>query len=414
MADIGFSWSDSVRAAVSSCLPCLTSSDTNHDPADSQRPRNALLHTMPPPRARPDELEGLLADSDSADAETLSLHSHLGDERRHRKRRRSHKGIRLFGWDLFGRPPIYLDSDDEDGAARARTISSSTLDSDAAPLDASTIDELSTARLAAATAAAEEEHRRAKEERRRLRRERKELKRVALAMGLGARPEGDDDEFEGFPGSGPASVSMLRAAVGSASGSGSMSPSVDEFGPFADGRAHAPLDDADVDGADFGAETYARRVPRGASSGTGSDSHSHSRTDSQLDPAAYNHHYLSQQPAPAEPQRKKKRKSAKGRSQSSKQSESSHEPSLLSSHSPSITSPPPDSVGFLEPDIVFADDQFEGFPGGGLEAAHAEEQELVAKVNEPGAEGGFPSAGLRGFQRRKSDMGVFLARRGDD
>lgn len=209
MANIHFSFSDSLQAAVSSCLCCFQSSDPERDPAqDNDSSRNALISTMPPPRARPDELEGLLADSDSADAETLSLHSNLGDERRRRKRRRPRKGIKLFGFDLFGRPPIHLpESDDEDygHGRRTRTISSSTLDSDAAPLDASVLDEASVARLAAATAAAEEEQRRAKEERRRLRRERKELKRMALAMAMGMHASADQGEFEGFP----VSVSLL-------------------------------------------------------------------------------------------------------------------------------------------------------------------------------------------------------------
>lgn len=203
-----FSWSDSLQAVFASCLYCLQSpTDADRDHNDNQgtlRPRNGLNYTIPPPRARPDELEGLLADADSTDAETLSLHSNLGDERRRRKRRHPRKGIRLFGWDLFGRPPIHLAESDEEGDGqgrserRSRTISSSTLDSDAAPLDASTIEHLSAARLAEATAAAEEERRRAKEERHRLRRERKELKRMAAAMAMGMHRYGEE-EFEGFP-----------------------------------------------------------------------------------------------------------------------------------------------------------------------------------------------------------------------
>ena len=87
--------------------------------------------------------------------------------------------------------------------ARGRTISTSTLDSDAAPLDPDTIDALSAARAAEAAAreaeaaAAAEEERRAKEERRRRRRERKELKRLAMARALDAQA-GADGEFEGF------------------------------------------------------------------------------------------------------------------------------------------------------------------------------------------------------------------------
>lgn len=206
MANLHFSWSDSIHAALSSCLPCLQSSDDHHDNDQQEqfgaRQRNGLSFVVPPPRARPDELEGLLADSDSPDAETLSLHSNIGDERRRKKRRKPRKGITLFGYNLFGKPPIHLpDSDDEDTASsrRSRTISTSTLDSDAAPLDASVLDEQAVARLAAATAAAEEEQRKAKEERRRLRRERRELKRMALAMAMNMHQQHGEGEFEGFP-----------------------------------------------------------------------------------------------------------------------------------------------------------------------------------------------------------------------
>lgn len=219
-----FSWSDSLRAVFGSCLYCFRS------PQDDSQDENHSHHrsSAPGPRlgvqTRRDELEGLLADSD--EAETLSLHSNIGDrERRRKKKRRPRKGIRLFGYDLFGRPPIYL-SDDEDGGRvgrrrgqprlgnaegehseaedleRVRTLSTSTLDSDAAPLDPSTIDELSAAQLAASLAREEEERkareeeRKAKEERRRKRRERKELKKAAMALAMDGHGEG---EFEGFP-----------------------------------------------------------------------------------------------------------------------------------------------------------------------------------------------------------------------
>ena len=219
MADVHFSWSDSFQAAFSSCLPCLKSpSSTSDVPSDTDEPTprpnryNAFAHAIPPPRARPDELEGLLADA-SDDADALSLHTNPGDRsQRRKKRRRAPKHIRVFGFDLFGRPPaIQLpDSDDEDARTptrrggsgrgrdgeRARTISSSSMDSDAAPLDAAAIQELSAARNAEALAR-EEEERRAKEERRRKRRERKELKRAAMARALDLQTNGEQD-FEGF------------------------------------------------------------------------------------------------------------------------------------------------------------------------------------------------------------------------
>ncbi|KAI0945124.1 hypothetical protein AcV7_001747 [Taiwanofungus camphoratus] len=448
-----FSWSDSLQAVFASCLYCLQSpTDADRDHNDNQgtlRPRNGLNYTIPPPRARPDELEGLLADADSTDAETLSLHSNLGDERRRRKRRHPRKGIRLFGWDLFGRPPIHLAESDEEGDGqgrserRSRTISSSTLDSDAAPLDASTIEHLSAARLAEATAAAEEERRRAKEERHRLRRERKELKRMAAAMAMGMHRYGEE-EFEGFPGSGYAGPQLQ----GPGSGSGSMSPIsspysspfTEEFGPFAQGQSSIPEDD-DADGADFGAESYTRRSAHGAASETGSGSRSASNSNSNTDPSRYTRGHISQQltqlPSPTfpgasgEPQRKKKRRSTKLRPLSSKHSDSpsttSQSPSLNTSQSPSLSSPSADHSSF-SPDIAFPtnsqthlmhsmDGQFEGFPGDTLDIAHEYNHKqknlrLTSEGSFPST--GLPSIGLHGVQRVKSDMGVFLARRGEE
>jgi hypothetical protein len=191
-----FSWSDNFRAAFAPCLACL---QPRQDSEDEEREQYNHHHTSHGPhyvpRARLDELEGLLADADG-DAETLSLHSNIGlDEGRRRKRHRPRKGIKLFGFNLFGRPPIQLpDDDNEDRRVRSRTISASTLDSDAAPLDPSTIDQLSAARLAESEAQREQE-RLAKEERRRRRRAKKAARESALALAL----ERGQGEFEGFP-----------------------------------------------------------------------------------------------------------------------------------------------------------------------------------------------------------------------
>lgn len=193
-----FSWSDNLRAALAPCLACFHTRQDNDDEEQGQYNHHHATSNRGPdyvPRARADELEGLLADSD--DAETLSLHSNIGrDDNRRRKRRRPRKGIRLFGFDLFGKPPIHLPEDDEVDArrARSRTISASTLDSDAAPLDPSMIDQLSATRLAEGEAQREAE-RLAKEERRRRRKEKKAARQAALALAL----EGNQDEFEGFP-----------------------------------------------------------------------------------------------------------------------------------------------------------------------------------------------------------------------
>ncbi|KAI1784658.1 hypothetical protein LXA43DRAFT_196745 [Ganoderma leucocontextum] len=316
MANVQFSWSDSFQAAVSSCLPCFKHSDPASDSEDAQtpRPRNpAFAHAIPPPRARPDELEGLLADA-SDDADALSLHTNPGERRVRKKRRKQPKRIRVFGFDLFGRPPpIQLpESDDEDGGRRdsgsgsrslrpggeerIRKISSSTLDSDAAPLDASTIEELSAARHPGALAQ-EEEERRAKEERRRKRRERRELKRAAMAPALELQANGEED-FEGFQGSGVlyGATSPFSPSVGSGTGtvSDSITSSQQEFGPFAHGQPVEPFDpdaaeaareaaEAEADGADFGGESYTsrpRKTKSRSSHGTGTMSTSDTRSSS--------------------------------------------------------------------------------------------------------------------------------------
>ncbi|KAJ3540097.1 hypothetical protein NM688_g6275 [Phlebia brevispora] len=96
-----FSWSDSLHATFGPCLGCFSAQPDSED--DDHGP-----HYIP--RARPDELEGLLADSD--DAETLSLHSNVGDrdaQRRNRRRATSRKSIQLFGFYLFW-PPSYTPS----------------------------------------------------------------------------------------------------------------------------------------------------------------------------------------------------------------------------------------------------------------------------------------------------------------
>ena len=95
MAHVQFSWSDSIQAAFSSCLPCLKSSDAPSDSDDEhQRPRNlAFAHAVPPPSARPDKLEGLLFDP-SDDVDALAQHG---------SRRAMY--IPVFGFDLFGHAP---------------------------------------------------------------------------------------------------------------------------------------------------------------------------------------------------------------------------------------------------------------------------------------------------------------------
>ena len=383
-----FSWSDSLRALAAPCLSCLRTSKSERN-----------------------DLEDLLVDSNSTtDAETLSLHSNPGSPRR--KPARFSRSIRLFGWDLFGRPPIHLPDDDDDddndnnevgGSRKPRrsrlppaTISTTTLDSDAAPLDTAAIESHATRR-------AEEEAARA--ERRARRRERKERKRGAeLARALEHAAVLDDDaEFEGFPGSGG---SFRRPAV----------PASEAYRDDVDGDDDFDDDEEDEEG-DFGAGAYARRSRGGSDSGRGSDSRS--RTSTSLSSGQqgqhYNHHYISQQPlpssaAPPPAQRSKSGKSGKSsRSSASKTSSSSRRShsrsSPSASQSPSLASPV--ATQFLEavpaPAPPRATQQFEGFPNDlGLHTAGIER-----------LSSGFPSPGFGGPRNGKRDMGAFLANRGD-
>lgn len=403
-----FSWQDSFQAIFGPCLACL------HKPpqleSDDELDQNASSRN-PNRRARSDELEGLLADTD--DAETLSLHSHIGDrDHKRKKKRKPKKAIKVFGYDLFGRPPIHL-TDDEDetqaegssgrreghGQERQRTISSSSMD--AAPLDPSTIERMSAAQVAAKVAA-EEEERRAKEERRRKRREKKELKRASLAMALHQAGFPDHDGHTPSP----FHRSMVDGADTPSTAISSPAP-FDDFGPFEHGQAthvqsHLDADDADFDGADFGGASYARRTGASNSGGTGSDSRSRtSGSISNADSSRYNHHYLAQEaavPLPRSPHEfpvatdlpKKKRKS-----KSAKHSVST------ASQSVSLPSPPPEQSTF-SPMIASQE----------ATAAPTPQDFPTTKLSN----GGFPSTGLRGpgMHRKNSEAGVFLARRGDE
>lgn len=363
-----FSWSDSVKAAFTPCLSCLNFASHSHR---NERPssRNS---------SRPD-LDRLLQDVDTdTEAETLSLHSNIGDSRRKRKKRRGPpKNITLFGYNLFGKPPIRLEGDDDlttgtilpvggRGSSKVikKSMSTSTLDSDAAPLDPSTIAQLSAARSPSPGTSGEELQR--KEERRRRRRERKEMKEtLARAMGQ------TDAEFEGFPGSGPdiPAPSSPREFV-------LVSPS-------------SPNEELAED-ADFDAQAYNARRHLGS---TRSESDSRSRTSastSNPDSPYYGHHF-SQQPTPiAAPSTqgqssrdvpRKARKSSRPKGTSS--SKTSQSPSIRSLIEPTFPSQP-----------IIVKPEFEGFPNDGV----------------------FPSTGLGGggMNKKNSEMGVFLARRGDD
>ncbi|KAJ7167300.1 hypothetical protein C8R43DRAFT_1160770 [Mycena crocata] len=114
------SWTDTLRASLASCIPCLTHSSVSA--FDSDDYENVAITSAQDPsyairRARADELEGLLADSgedggdagytdrDAAgDADAISLHSYFGLSARGRRKLppRTPRHISFCGFDLFG------------------------------------------------------------------------------------------------------------------------------------------------------------------------------------------------------------------------------------------------------------------------------------------------------------------------
>lgn len=277
-----FSYTDNVRAAFASCLPCFTTSrsESASNPPANAEPRSTS--NTAEPSSSSNDLEHLLRDPDS---DGISLHSNLGAavHRRARHRRRPKFSLTLFGYTIFGRPPIYLSDEEEDdshgtgGRARALlTNSSSTLDSDAAPLDASTIERLASPDHLAALAAQRENERRQleaeearkKTERRARRQERKARARAAALMSLtGASPHQDIVPFEGFQGS-KSGMAPSHQAV-------EVIP--DHLAPFGAGGDDDfdGCQSGDADDADLGGELYARKKKlSGTLSGSGSDSRS--------------------------------------------------------------------------------------------------------------------------------------------
>ncbi|KXN84345.1 hypothetical protein AN958_12699 [Leucoagaricus sp. SymC.cos] len=293
-----FSWTD----RVNSCLPCLRRTPSTDSLTNTQRPISNAAGVTPD-----DSLCGLLVDPDG---EIHSLHSNPGIATRAARRRRQKKqqkqgwGITLFGYHLFGRqepPPIHLASDDEDSddplyrgiiapgpiTPTATLHSAATFDSDAAPLDADTINNLSGDSAAAMALAEEverrvkEEERRLKEERRQRRKERKEMKKMARALAADASTT---TEFEGFQGSGGAEWPAIpQPFLQHQYQQGSSQHSTTDI-DIIEARVPSPTSilphlvmEEDDEGADLDGMTYARRrrPPPGSST---KDSHSDSRS----------------------------------------------------------------------------------------------------------------------------------------
>ncbi|KAF8122893.1 hypothetical protein EV363DRAFT_1358578 [Boletus edulis] len=248
-----FSYTDNVRAAFASCLPCFTTSPSESTSNSPPNAANTSLLSEPRststgairPSSSSNDLEHLLRDPDS---DGISLHSNLGAaaHRRARRRRRPKFSMTLFGYTLFGRPPIYLADDEEDDPHGMSSRAGEGTNYQFVP-----------DHYAALAAERESERQRlaAEEEARR------KAERRAQAAALMSLT--DVDTFEGFQGSGmvPTSLSFHQA--------GHVIP--DRPGPDGSNASHS----SDVDDADLGGELYARKKkPSGALSGSGSDSRS--------------------------------------------------------------------------------------------------------------------------------------------
>ncbi|KAG2039210.1 hypothetical protein BDR03DRAFT_952222 [Suillus americanus] len=379
MAVDNFSYKDSIRAALASCMPCFS----GIAPVNSNDNSRSDVRTH---RSPSNELEGLLRDTDT-EIETLSLHSNIGAGRR-KPRKRPAFSLTLFGYTLFGHPPIYL-SDDEDERWRRRalgTASSSTLDSDAAPLDASTI-----ARLSSPDRAEVEQHRRDEEVQRKLerkarRRERRERERMSTLLALNGGSLVKGSNFEGFQGSGESTIPSLPA---------------DEFGPFIQGQKELSAieregeDSEDVDDADLGGELYTRKKRQSVWSGSGSDSRSRtsasvSNGDANLH---YNHHQLAQAVPPSYPQTEMQLPNP---AKKSKHRTSKRFSPLSSSTASQSTSP------YTPAPSISASPAVAAFPVPHERMEHAIGGEDVR---------GFPSVGLSGARGKTRDKGAFLASR---
>lgn len=395
--DPSFSWSDTARAAFQSCLaPCFPSSGRSSDPDSGyENPHRALTQNA--------DLDRLLA-SDS-ETEALSLHSNLGGPRK--KRRRPRKNITLFGYSLFGRPPIQL-PDGEDAVddllrrprrnSRTSTApSTSTWDSDAPQLTPAVLDALSpeTIEAQAAKAAEDERERRSKEDKQHQRRHKKEMKRVAAAL---AASNGSLD-FEGFQGSGDNSYRNIPSPFMRAESqfSGSADSRGSRRQPYSDGRSPGPVpDDEDHESADLDGAMYSRPKRRGSSNG-GSDSRS--RTSASLShhsPSQYSnsnplHSPLPQEYSahpPMEALPKKKTKKSKS-SKSSSASRSTASSSEAQPKSPTLLSPHSEQDERL---IHHEGEEFDGTPGG-LGPSPFDDQALL-DFDGTSPVGKFPASGL--------------------
>ncbi|PVF93436.1 hypothetical protein CPB86DRAFT_808970 [Serendipita vermifera] len=456
-----FNWADSIRATLGHCLPCVKPNGDSDDEHEQSRgtARRGQIGTAREELER--LLDGPMTDHEE-DVETMSLHSNVGRAgknkrtKRQKKRRSANnapvrKSVRVFGIDLFGRRPIALEETDEEegvngsgaagGSTRPRTISTSTLDSDAAPLaDDAITDFTARAHQRWAPSQTDEElraeealerERIEKDMRKEQRRERKQMKRLAEQGAFAGDESGD---FEGFPGSGYGPTEPRSPTTAGA----------DDFGPFVAGEGVASSsqgakqrnlsgDKEEEEDADFDASAYTKkRRPggEGSRSGSGSGSHtrSRSRTSASVSTEGTRTHHQSSKPSvkpksplsepssdttsPSNPPKERKSSSKSG-TKKSKRTKSSVTSSSATQSLPSPALTP-------SADVQIHSQEFDGVPGG-LDSAHDHLTAYAHSSFPSPSLSGMPSAGFpsTGFGKRStsglnSTAGVALARRGDN
>ncbi|KAJ7177237.1 hypothetical protein C8R43DRAFT_506581 [Mycena crocata] len=331
------SWTDTLRASLGSCIPCLTyssggaPSDENVTIGNGRDPSYAIR------RARADELEGLLADSgedggdagyaddDAAgDADAISLHSHLGPRGRRKPPPKKPRHISFFGFDLFGSgvgkgkggrvklpeggaEPLHRDvrgttgvneNADADGRARmTRNASTEALLSHSSP-DAEALTDVSEADV----------------ERRARRKARKEMRRLAVQLAA------QESVVATQPAPSPSAPGGIQAVFLPAA----PSPTTPVSAPVP--TLETKQEDAEVDEVDLDGGMYARLAPLTSAGGSRSSGRSSGSGSAGYYGAAY-----TAPPFAPHPQSKSKR------SKRSKKSKSSATSSTLASLSPSTS-----------------------------------------------------------------------------
>ncbi|KAF7307800.1 hypothetical protein MKEN_01140100 [Mycena kentingensis (nom. inval.)] len=346
------SWSDTLRATLAtscSCLPCLRHTDppSDHEYDDPLTPQGSYAAR----RARADELEGLLADAHNddgdaaADADAISLHSHLGPRGRRRVPPKTPRHISLWGYSLFGKGKdtagVKLPDGDSDPLHR------STRRRNTGP-SSSTTDLLA----AAASEPVPEQLTEEDVERRARRKARKEMKRMAKAVA--AQQSNLHDPNMPLSGHPRIPAPFLHIST----------PSISNLPHLEDD------DEADLDGL-----SYARRPTASGLSASGSQTHS--RSSGRSSGSGSNRPYIPASPipysstaaAPGGPPIPKTHKS----SSRSKKSTSDRRSTRSKSSATSSTLASPSAATFPTPSPLGREDfgayakvqpEFDGTPGG--------------------------------------------------